>query len=421
MKNLRCFRLLWLTRFKYFPYSRHSSYEELCHLVRVLKPSDIYPCSIDEKNWIQEWSMKSLFGHLCPIDASFSHDNEMLSDKLYCLSRTANLKSSTVSSVAFLENSIQPSARFGKPFKSAISVGKFNVLISDSQMACSSIGHSDCSAKHDCQLPARIEVSIHKNQASNRTFPSDGLPHERTLNNIRKTFNEWLGHCDDSAIPLHFTPNIELLPCNKLNTLANSTAQYGSCHKITCLKEAEISEGKFCCVCTGCHAHLDEQVHLCQHISDCHDQKFEGLMLEHEVLETALRHSLPQHPKYPKIDYVNYPNTCSTRQNRAQLLGKRINNHISENKSILNSQAFRGVPTLANFETPRESDSETQFSVSDSVFESQESLYPSVNTWGLQNRKQAYKAARKLDETGWEETLELIASGGGHGNEETML
>jgi hypothetical protein len=34
-----------------FPYSRHSSYEELCHLVRIFHPKDVYPCTVDEENW----------------------------------------------------------------------------------------------------------------------------------------------------------------------------------------------------------------------------------------------------------------------------------------------------------------------------------------------------------------------------------
>ena len=34
-----------------FPYARHSSYSELCHLVRVFNPNDIYPCTVNEENW----------------------------------------------------------------------------------------------------------------------------------------------------------------------------------------------------------------------------------------------------------------------------------------------------------------------------------------------------------------------------------
>lgn len=34
-----------------FPYARHSSYFELCHIVKAFNPKDIYPCTVDEENW----------------------------------------------------------------------------------------------------------------------------------------------------------------------------------------------------------------------------------------------------------------------------------------------------------------------------------------------------------------------------------
>ena len=34
-----------------FPYSRHSSYAELCDLVRIFKPKDVYPCTVDQDTW----------------------------------------------------------------------------------------------------------------------------------------------------------------------------------------------------------------------------------------------------------------------------------------------------------------------------------------------------------------------------------
>lgn len=37
-----------------FPYSRHSSYRELCHLLEVLRPRDIWPCTVDHMRWIKE-------------------------------------------------------------------------------------------------------------------------------------------------------------------------------------------------------------------------------------------------------------------------------------------------------------------------------------------------------------------------------
>lgn len=37
-----------------FPYSRHSSYRELCHFLDVLKPKDIWPCTVDPVRWIKQ-------------------------------------------------------------------------------------------------------------------------------------------------------------------------------------------------------------------------------------------------------------------------------------------------------------------------------------------------------------------------------
>ncbi|KAI9705946.1 MAG: Protein artemis [Candelina mexicana] len=59
-----------------FPYSRHSSYEELCLLVKAFKPKDLYPCTTDEERWHHGVSMSALFGHLCSA-TTFSHDQEM--------------------------------------------------------------------------------------------------------------------------------------------------------------------------------------------------------------------------------------------------------------------------------------------------------------------------------------------------------
>lgn len=40
-----------LPRLITFPYSRHSSYHELCELVAAFKPADVYPCTVDERRW----------------------------------------------------------------------------------------------------------------------------------------------------------------------------------------------------------------------------------------------------------------------------------------------------------------------------------------------------------------------------------
>ncbi|KAF7938466.1 uncharacterized protein EAE98_000804 [Botrytis deweyae] len=59
-----------------FPYSRHSSYAELCHLVEIFKPKDVYPCTVDEEEWHEGLSMKTLFGEYCSASV-FRHDSEI--------------------------------------------------------------------------------------------------------------------------------------------------------------------------------------------------------------------------------------------------------------------------------------------------------------------------------------------------------
>lgn len=60
-----------------FPYSRHSSYSELCSFVEAFKPKDVYPCTVDEETWSPDFSIRSLFGAYCSGD-TFRHDAEMM-------------------------------------------------------------------------------------------------------------------------------------------------------------------------------------------------------------------------------------------------------------------------------------------------------------------------------------------------------
>ncbi|KAF2789205.1 hypothetical protein K505DRAFT_410456 [Melanomma pulvis-pyrius CBS 109.77] len=59
-----------------FPYSRHSSYSELCTLVEAFQPKDVYPCTVDEGCWCPTLGIRSLFGSFCSAN-SFRHDIEM--------------------------------------------------------------------------------------------------------------------------------------------------------------------------------------------------------------------------------------------------------------------------------------------------------------------------------------------------------
>jgi hypothetical protein len=59
----------------HFPYSRHSSYNELRHLTGEFRPKDICPCTVELQSWSEEVSMKTLFGDLCS-EGIFYHDQE---------------------------------------------------------------------------------------------------------------------------------------------------------------------------------------------------------------------------------------------------------------------------------------------------------------------------------------------------------
>ncbi|KAJ0274159.1 hypothetical protein COL940_009489 [Colletotrichum noveboracense] len=60
-----------------FPYSRHSSYQELCDLVRIFRPKDVWPCTVNPTDWVRDnITIHSLFGNFCSGD-SFAHDLEM--------------------------------------------------------------------------------------------------------------------------------------------------------------------------------------------------------------------------------------------------------------------------------------------------------------------------------------------------------
>ncbi|KAB8748972.1 hypothetical protein FH972_026523 [Carpinus fangiana] len=62
-----------------FPYSRHSSFEELRALVQAFKPRDVYPCTVPPLDeWDKDMSMQALFGDLCtPGEDRFAWDEVM--------------------------------------------------------------------------------------------------------------------------------------------------------------------------------------------------------------------------------------------------------------------------------------------------------------------------------------------------------
>ncbi|KAK9450967.1 beta-lactamase-like protein [Limtongia smithiae] len=56
------------------PYSRHSSYLELCALVELFRPADVYPNVVTSNFAVNSLSMRELFGRFCSQDRYFHFD-----------------------------------------------------------------------------------------------------------------------------------------------------------------------------------------------------------------------------------------------------------------------------------------------------------------------------------------------------------
>ena len=53
-----------LPRMIYFPYSRHSSYPELCEFVGAFKPRDVWPCTVNPVAWMNDGTAPPATGGL---------------------------------------------------------------------------------------------------------------------------------------------------------------------------------------------------------------------------------------------------------------------------------------------------------------------------------------------------------------------
>jgi DNA cross-link repair 1C protein len=128
-----------------FPYSRHSSYSELCHLVQAFQPKDVYPCTVDEATWTPAVSMRALFGHLCS-SSNFVHDQEMFEvyeERTGC-NRLGTSGSSAAEETQHMISTSNEDIQDDEVLPAASSYAKiYDRLVSDDEKFCTTIGPSE--------------------------------------------------------------------------------------------------------------------------------------------------------------------------------------------------------------------------------------------------------------------------------------
>ncbi|KAL2060019.1 hypothetical protein VTL71DRAFT_9841 [Oculimacula yallundae] len=100
-----------LPRIITFPYSRHSSYEELCDLLKIFKPKDVWPCTEDPYHWHEVGlNVKELFGEYCS-DEIFRYDREMRRKVAEAEAQQFYVQSQTTASSQLSAQSISPPSK----------------------------------------------------------------------------------------------------------------------------------------------------------------------------------------------------------------------------------------------------------------------------------------------------------------------
>ena len=161
---------------QYFPYSRHSSYEELCDLIRAFKPKDIHPCTVDEEAWTPDSSIERLFGSLCSSD-SFDHDQTMVA-----LWKTRPCKDSQIQHSMSVEERPSDVDVDEAPPSQLVEVG----------------GSND--HPHDSQPATLGGVAVEQQDMGNASSPrkKPRLSANIVQGNVSETFDSHCGDTDDS-------------------------------------------------------------------------------------------------------------------------------------------------------------------------------------------------------------------------------
>lgn len=341
-----------------FPYSRHSSYEELCDLVKAFEPADVYPCTINEDYMDLGVSVKDLFGHLC-FGSTFAHDEEMkklASQRETLEKRTNDRDSQTMTSSR--EGSVDHR-----------NTSPVSLLRSASDPESHTLDDLERVPKRPCTSPAF--PGNHPGDLDTRSLPIEVLSPKRKLPEFGQSFRGYLRQSKREKILL--TPKSTDPPSSHAGdyTSSSRTAIYGH-------QESSAAS----------HLKIDPNA------------------------DTLQNRRLANRPVDVRHGTQAEPIELSDGDPSSQ--GNEAGDFLLEKMPEPDD-----MPNALN---ESQLDPETQVTLSDAAFESQSShdSNPDIKAMKLQQRKEAYKAAKEPRGI-WGIDHGLISSNAHHGEEEVEL
>lgn len=365
-----------------FPYSRHSSYDELCHLVSVFKPKDIYPCTVDERNWTLEVGVRSLFGHLCSEDV-FAHDAAMEAleperKKMRTLKRPRPA------------NSSQDHPRTLSQ-ASQLSEMELNLPATEPDISISPSRNPSTDTTPHVKRRRTDEgtTKTAKTESPNTvtTALTSTMSYEGRLNGIRHSFEEHL-----------------LRPSKKLKPLQHSTSD-----PTPLRQRSPDSETPSMTV----HAMTKTRNH----------GPSPPLPLKC-TRPIPIKSRDKKAPKYSSnVGSLEIPEGTQARP----IDLSDISDPEPDSDATTDRESDRPAARVSDMDGADEveQDQDTQFTLSDSAFESQGRLQAKGNgatrDTRLRNRKEAYLAAKELADAGWENEFVIVSSNAGCDDDENEL
>lgn len=365
--------LAGLREVQQFPYSRHSSYNELCHLVEVFRPVDIHPCTVEEATWIWDFSMESLFGHLCS-GTVFAHDKDMISLE----SQRAELQTSKRERAEDHDSSENTQKSQGLEVSQDQEMGSSSERTalpaslnqSQKRWRASPVTSDDCSEKSLVTMTSR---------------PKSTSVFGQRINSIRSSFQDWA----DLAVDFSHSPSPTPSPVSD-ETERQSRDPNESLFDSALTKSTQKPEVAISILGTSSIARIGEPS-------------------ASEVFKYTRRKS--------PLGRAISPLTRSGAPESPIELSDDL-----ESVSEIQNASFVTVPEIQSSPVEKDPSSGSQSSLDDSIFESGESCdgSPESKSQKTRRRKEGYRAALGQNGLSWDSDR-MISSRGGHAIPEVEL